>query len=194
MASNYGYRFFKAFLPLLVLFVFLNSSCILAKSCVCGTSRVKSVDQRAVVQLNQARQHRDAGNMNGAALLWAQSGVAHKCLHKPAWLNERPSQLPEPPPMSMEERLARISLLPYELASILLDDLLQREPGNLKVRQLYLNLATTNGDKPQITRHQSFLSSCSQAGSQTCLWYAAGIILLALIIFQLVSLYRHLPD
>ncbi|GEM_PF-4808710 len=192
MISERCFFYIRAAFLFFLLCMFSDAGCIMAKDCVCGTRRVAAADQKAITQLNLARQYREAGNMTDANMLYSQVAATHKGQYRPSWLDATPSQLREPPPMPLDERLARISLLPYELASILLEDLLQREPGNLKVRQLYLNLATANGDKPQITRHRSILASCSQNGWQPCIWYAAGIILLGIIIFQLYSLSKRL--
>ena len=180
---------------LLFLVMVFNADCLFGQSCVCGTRKPAAAERLAASQLYLARQARDAGDMATARLLWADAEkcVRHHPLPKPAWLETKPVSVAEPVLPSMEERLARIASLPYELADMLLSDILERDPANNAARQLHLSMAASNGDRQQVSRHRSILDTCRTTGWKTCLWYATGIILLALIAFQLVSLNQRLP-
>ncbi len=184
---------FKHLVFLLGILIF-NTCLLEAQSCVCGTRKPCAAERVAASQLYMARQSRDAGDMATAELLWRDAGksVQQKNFIRPAWLDEKPLTVAEPIMPSMEERLARIASLPYELAGMLLSDILERDPANARARQLYLSMADVNSDQQQVLRHQSIFDSCRATGWKNCLWYAASLLLSALVIVRVTVYSRRL--
>lgn len=182
------------FLFLLFLITLVDAGCLFGQSCVCGIRKPSAAERLAASQLYLARQARDAGDMNKAELLWRAAGKCSRQQNfiRPAWLDEKPLAVAEPVMPSMEERLARIASLPYELADMLLSDILERDPDNTKARRLYLAMATANFDQQQVSRHQSIFDSCRATGWKNCIWYAASLLIFLLIIFRLPGLSRLL--
>lgn len=176
---------FKHFVFLLGILVF-NTSLLQAQSCVCGTKKPRSAERIATSQLYLARQARDAGDMPKAELLWrdAVKCTGPKHFVRPAWLDAKPLAVSEPVMPSMEERLARIASLPYDLASMMLADILERDPVNIRARQLYLSMATKNDDRQQISRHSSVLTQTDDTGRGALLQYFVILLVLVLPAWQ----------
>lgn len=168
-------------------------SCLLVST---GWANVRSTrmrqgfDQKITELMILAHQARDAGDMANAELFWMHARELRPSLPRPAWLDHKPEPVVEKPAASEEEVLARIALLPYPQAKILLDERLSLDPANAKARQLYLELAQKNGDHAEVTRHASLLQTEGGRSWSQYLWYFAALAILALIIWQVRALYR----
>lgn len=160
----------------------------------CGmqTSRARTgIDQKVTELMIMAQKARDAGDMPNAELFWMHARELRPSLSRPAWLDQKPVFLPDPPPPSESELLARIASLPYEQAKILLEERLKKNPGDIGARRLYHELAQKNQDHVQVQRHAGLLSDKNPV-SRSPLWYLTALVLGSLLVWQLIQLYRDL--
>lgn len=151
-------------------------------------------DQKVTELMILAQQAREVGDMANAELFWMHARELRPSLTRPAWLDARPMRVIEPPPPSEGELLARIAALPYVQAKFLLEEHLQKEPGNIRVRQLYLDLALKNADHSEVSRHRSILPKDASDNLLMFFWYAVVLVLICVLIWQLAGVYRDLRE
>ncbi len=175
----------------LVLFlVWAMASC--AQANVRTTKIRQGVDRKVTELMILAQQARNAGDMANAELFWMHARELRPSLPRPSWLDRRPEPISEQLPPAEDELLARIASLPYEQAKMLLEERLEREPGNEKVRRMFLELAQRSSDHAEIARHQSLLTIENSNSWRVYLWYVLGLLLLLLLAWQITALYRDL--
>ena len=84
--------------------------------------------------------------------------------------------------------------MPYEKAKIELDKKLLTNPNNTKLRLIYLDLAEKNNDSLEAERHRSLLGikqeKPTESNFKTWLKYLLVIVIISLIIFEVVSIYK----
>lgn len=155
-----------------------------------STRMRQGFDQKITELMILAHQARNAGDMANAELFWMHARELRPSLPRPAWLDHKPEPIVEKPAASEEEVLARVAALPYPQAKILLEERLSLDPANIRVRQLYLELAQKNGDHTEVTRHSSLLTQNDRQDWKSWLWYFAAFAVLILIVWQARALYR----
>lgn len=155
-----------------------------------STRMRQGFDQKITELMILAHQARSAGDMANAELFWMHARELRPSLPRPAWLDQKPEPVVEKPAASEEEVLARVASLPYPQAKILLEERLSLDPANIRVRQLYLELAQKNGDHTEVTRHSSLLAQNDRKDWKSWLWYFAALAVLILIVWQVRALYR----
>lgn len=155
-----------------------------------STRMRQGFDQKITELMILAHQARNAGDMANAELFWMHARELRPSLPRPAWLDHKPEPIVEKPAASEEEILARVASLPYSQAKILLEERLSLDPANIRVRQLYLELAQKSGDHTEVTRHSSLLAQNDRKDWKSWLWYFAALAVLILIVWQVRALYR----
>lgn len=82
--------------------------------------------------------------------------------------------------------------MPYEKAKIELDKRLMFNPDNSKLRLVYLELAQKNNDIDEVKRHSNLLGikQSEPISYELIFKYIFVFILLALIIFEIISIYK----
>ncbi len=175
---------------LVIFLVWALSSC--AQANMRATKVRQGFDRKVTELMILAQQARNAGDMANAELFWMHARELKPSLPRPAWLDRKPEPVPEPLPVSEDDLLARVASLPYEQAKMLLEERIEMDPGNEKVRRMFLELAQRNSDHTEVARHQSLLTLENSNSWRSFLWYLLGLVLLLLLIWQVVGLYRDL--
>lgn len=159
-----------------------------------ATKMRSGFDQKVTELMILAQQARAAGDMPNAELFWMHARELRPSLPRPSWLDIKPVPVQEPVPPTEDEILARIATLPYLQAKQLLEERLQKNPANNKVRQLFLDLAIQQGDHVEVARHQSILSGKTSGSSLLYVWYLVAAMLAGLLVWQLTGIYRDLTE
>ncbi|HNX75172.1 MAG TPA: hypothetical protein PLM07_06430 [Candidatus Rifleibacterium sp.] len=149
-------------------------------------------DQKVTELMILAQQARNAGDMGNAELFWMHARELRPSLPRPQWLDKKPEPVVFKAPPSESELLERVASLPYAQAKLLLEERLQQNPGDLKARQLFLELAERNGDHTEVARHKSLLTLKNSGSWSAYLWNATGLLIFGLLFWQLYALYRDL--
>ncbi len=156
-------------------------------------TRIRQGSDRKVTELIiLAQQARDAGDMGNAELFWMHARELRPSLPRPSWLDRKPETVVFKTPPTESELLDRVASLPYEQAKFLLEERLQLNPGNEKVRQMFLELAQRNADHTEVTRHKSLLTLKNSGSWSVYFWNGLGLLVFGLLIWQVTALYRDL--
>ena len=182
-------------IKLFFLIVLLSGLCTTSSSRPVDTgSRPRSrsgVDIRVTELLIKAMRARDAGDMNSAELFWIQAQASRPSLRRPAWLDLTPMPVVEQPALSQDELVARIRLMPYSSAKVILGERLARNPGNTAFRQVFMELAEKNADYTEASRHRSILEG-DPVSVGDILIYGLAFIIGILLLWQIVKLVQDL--
>lgn len=178
----------------LLLFCFLYADLQVSAKPVDTDSRARfrsGVDSRVTELLVKSMQSRDAGDMNAAELFWMQAQSFKPALRRPAWLDEKPIFEVERQPLSEDDFLARVMLMAYTDARVLLAEKLQQDPGNIRIRRVFFELAEKNSDHAEVARHRNIVSDSTWARNDIYKYIAAAIMAI-LIFWQVVRLIHDL--
>jgi len=129
--------------------------------------------------------------MNSAELFWIQAQASRPSLRRPAWLDLTPMPVVEQPALSQDELVARIRLMPYSSAKVILGERLARNPGNTAFRQVFMELAEKNADYTEASRHRSILEG-DPVSVGDILIYGLAFIIGILLLWQIVKLVQDL--
>jgi len=182
----------KVFAALLIsIFLFLTNGYCRSVDVDLKARPRSGVDVKVTELLIMAMRARDAGDMNSAELLWIQAKAFKPSIRRPIWLDQVPETRNDVIALPEKELFARIASMPYDRAKLLLEERLSKDPGNIPLRQAYLDMAEKNSDLPEISRHRSILQPDS-FDLITLIQYVLVSFLLLILILQLGRLYRDL--
>ena len=136
-----------------------------------------------------------SGNYKKAEKYWQQANSLDPNQTRPIWLKKESTFSLDNNTLPVLEEKKFIELLnnmPYEKAKIELDKRLMFNPNNSKLRLVYLELAQKNNDTQEIERHSNILGikQPEPFNYGIIFKYIFVIILLGLIIFEIISIYK----
>ncbi|HAE37775.1 MAG TPA: hypothetical protein DCG57_03950 [Candidatus Riflebacteria bacterium] len=160
-----------------------------------GQARPRAgIDIRVTELMIQASQARDAGDMNSAELFWLQARAHRPSLPRPVWLDQSPAKATVvQPAISIDELTERIQKMSYADAKILLNDQLEKDPANLKLRQLFLELSEKAADHSEVSRHSSLVTVDSQT-SRNIVMSILSVLIAIVLLWQIARLVRDLNN
>ncbi|PKL49256.1 MAG: hypothetical protein CVV42_06935 [Candidatus Riflebacteria bacterium HGW-Riflebacteria-2] len=172
----------------------LTSVSLLANSVdTAGQARPRSgIDIRVTELMIHAMRARDMGDMNSAELFWIQARAYRPSMPRPAWLEQPPAnETVVQPTISEDELIERIQKMPYNDAKVLLNDRLQKDPTNIKLRRLFLELSEKAGDHSEVSRHRSLVTVHSRT-TRNILMYLFSVLIGFLLVWQIAKLINDL--
>ena len=157
-----------------------------------------SKKQIAASLMQKAKKALLSGNPKLAENYWKQASSLDPNNIKPLWLNPNASKTyyKRNQDKVLEEKkfVQLLYEMPYEKAKIELDKKLLSNPDNAKLRAVYLNLAELNNDKQEADLHRSLLGIKPELKQESKLkfWLKTLliIIVISLIIFEVISIYK----
>lgn len=159
-------------------------------------NKIENSKKQIIVSLIQkAKKALLSGNYKEAEKYWKQVNSIDPKQTRPSWLKKNNSFSPTINNIVVLEEKKFIELLknmPYEKAKIELDKRLMFNPDNSKLRLVYLELAQKNNDIDEVKRHSNLLGikQSEPISYELIFKYIFVFILLALIIFEIISIYK----
>ncbi len=172
-------KFFAKIWLVLLLAVFALTMPSLAR--MNFSRRMQGVDRKVTELMILSMQARDAGDIGNAELFWMHARELKPSLPKPPWLAafSRENEIDE------AAFLDRVSSLPYDQAIMLLEDRINKDPANRRLRGKMLELAEKNDDETKKKRHKSVLESQNQKPVAYVFRFVVFLIALVLLIWQI---------
>ncbi len=155
-----------------------------------------SKKQMAVSLMQKAKKAILSGNYKQAEKYWHQANSLDPNQPRPIWLKKENAFSLNTnnnlPVMEEKKFIELLNNMPYEKAKIELDKRLMFNPDNSKLRLVYLELAQKNKDTYEIERHSALLGikQPEPFNYGIIFKYIFVIILLGLIIFEIISIYK----
>ena len=158
-------------------------------------NKIENSKKQIVVSLIQkAKKSLLSGNYKEAEKYWKQANSLDPNQTRPSWLKKDKSFSSTNNIVVLEEKkfIELLQNMPYEKAKIELDKRLMFNPDNSKLRLVYLELAQKNNDIDEIKRHSNLLGikQPEPIRYELIFKYIFVLILLGLIIFEIISIYK----
>lgn len=158
-----------------------------------------SKKQIATSLMQKAKKALLSGNTKLAENYWKQASSIDPTQAKPLWLKNDASnshfyQKHQNKVLEESKFVQLLHEMPYDKAKIELDKKLLSNPDNAKLRAVYIELAEKNNDLLEANRHRALLGlkpkTKTEPGLKFWLKTLLVIIIIALIIFELATIYK----